>query len=73
MPREPLSPEELDLDRSEMSDKDWKDRLDQLESDPDLAREIIEQLTEAQKTVLRMSHEKGHTHSGRGGWNVRTM
>lgn len=69
-----LSPDELDLTRKDMSDEDWKARIAQLESAPELALEIIATLTEAQKTVLRMSHERGgSTHSGRGGWNVTTM
>lgn len=69
-----LSPEELDLDRSEMSEEDWKARVEQLESAPELALEIIAKLTEAQKTVLEMAVDRGcRTHSGRGGWSVTTM
>ncbi len=69
-----LSPDELDLDRSEMSEEDWKARLEQLESDPDQALEILEGLSDAQRRALRFAVGRGgQTHSGRGGWNVRIM
>lgn len=70
----PLSPDELDLDRSELTEEEWKARLEELESDPELALEILEGLSEPQRRALRFALGRGgKTHSGRGGWNVRIM
>lgn len=61
----PLSPDELDLAREELSDDDMADWTASIESDAGVIRDEIDQLTRSPRAVLAAAHDKPNVTGGR--------